>query len=291
MIVSERLCFVVKVLFKDVEVQKLLDDYQKLIGVRIAVFDTEFNELYSSPSTLSPFCQQVRTHKAINDECKYCDQKAFRQAKANKDIYIYKCHMGLYEAVTPLFDKEQILGYVMIGQVLDTSNKEIQWQLLSKKYRYMEDAVMKAKTDYYNLKQMSLDDIEAVSRIMKACAISIWLQHIIDVERSPITERIDNYIGNHYTEKITTDLLCEDLAISKTTVYKTLKEEHNMSLTKYINHHRLLISKELLVNKKTPPIADVATEVGFDDYNYYTRLFKLSLAKHQASIEKNLQLD
>lgn len=29
MIVSERLCFVVKVLFKDVEVQKLLDDYQK----------------------------------------------------------------------------------------------------------------------------------------------------------------------------------------------------------------------------------------------------------------------
>lgn len=262
-----------KVLFKDKEVQKLLDDYQKLIGVRIAVFDTEFNELYSSPTTLSTFCQSIRTDDVIDDACKYCDQKAFRQAKANKDTYIYKCHMGLYEAVTPLYDQQQILGYVMIGQVLDNTNKEIQWQLLANKYSFLGHAIDMSKRDYYNLKQMSIDEIEAVSRIMKACAISIWLQHIIDVERSPITERINAYIETHYMDKITTELICEALGVSKTTIYYNLKEEHDMSLTKYINKYRLNKSKPLLKNKNTP-VAKIATEVGFDDYNYYTRLFK-----------------
>lgn len=104
-----------KVLFKDSEVQKLLDDYQKLVGIRIAVFDTEFNELFASPKPLSPFCKHIRQNKTIHDECKYCDQKAFRQA-------------------------------------------------LTKKYTQFIPSLTKAKTEYYKLKQMSMDDIEAVSR-------------------------------------------------------------------------------------------------------------------------------
>lgn len=262
-----------KVLFEDKEVQLLLDDYQKMVGVRIAVYDTEFNELYSSPKNLSNFCQCVRQNDAINNECKLCDQKAFRKAKANKDTYIYQCHLGLYEAVTPIYDHQQILGYVMIGQMLDKTDRELKWLHMNHQFTHYTDIFSDYKTEYYNLKQMSMDQIEAVSRIMKACASSIWLQHIIDIERSPITERIDDYIQKNYTEKIDTESICSALGVSKTTVYNSLKEEHGMSLTKYINNYRLENSKALLKNKNTP-IAEVATEVGFDDYNYYTRVFK-----------------
>lgn len=274
-----------KVLFEDQEVQRLLDDYQKLVGIRIAVFDTDFNELYSSPKNLSNFCQCVRQNDSINTECKLCDQKAFRQAKANKNTYIYQCHLGLYEAVAPIYDNEQILGYVMIGQMLDETNIEAKWQYMNRQFTNYTDIFSEYKTEYYNLKQMSLDDIEAVSRIMKACASSIWLQHIIDIERSPVSERIDNYLESHYSEKLDTTKVCADLGISKTSIYNSLKEEHGMSLTKYINHYRLKASKILLKNKKTP-IASIAVEVGFDDYNYYTRLFKATYGKTPSQYRK-----
>ncbi len=263
-----------KVLFQESEVQKLLDDYQRLVGVRIAVFDTGFNELYSSPKNMSNFCQCIRQDDSINDACKYCDAQAFMMAKANKDTYVYPCHLGLYEAVTPIYDKEQILGYVMIGQVLDDqSDLAEKWHRIGLLYQQHSDTFRQYKDEFYELKQMSMVEIEAVINIMKACASSIWLQHIIDIERSPVTDRIQNFISEHYKDKLTTESICNELNISKTTVYNYLKREHNLSLTQYMNQYRLEQSKTLLTNKNTP-IAEVAMEVGFDDYNYYTRLFK-----------------
>lgn len=279
-----------KVLFKDHEVQKLLDDYQRLVGVRIAVFDTSFNELYSSPKTLSSFCESIRSNEHINEACKYCDQKAFRQAKANKDTYIYKCHLGLYEAVTPIYDQHQILGYVMIGQVLSRLNKEIQWQNLEKEVQQISSNLDLSKIHYYNLKQMSIDEIEAVSRIMKACASSIWLQHIIDIERSPITSRIKTYIDDHYYEQLSTTQICEDLNISKTTIYNYLKDEYNQSLSQYITSIRLEHSKDLL-RSSADPIALIASEVGFDDYNYFSRKFKEAYNKTPSQYRKELLIN
>lgn len=279
-----------KVLFKDQEVQKLLDDYQRLVGVRIAVFDTSFNELYSSPRTLSSFCQTVRSNEHINEACKYCDQKAFRQAKANKDTYIYKCHLGLYEAVTPIYDQHQILGYVMIGQVLGELNKEVQWQQLEKHVAQISSNLDLSKIHYYNLKQMSIDEIEAVSRIMKACASSIWLQHIIDIERSPITSRINSYINDHYYEPITTASICADLNISKTTIYNYLKDEYNQSLSQYITSVRLEQAKDLLI-KSSAPISVIAHDVGFDDYNYFSRKFKQAFSKTPTTYRKEFLIN
>ncbi|SHH92954.1 PocR ligand-binding domain-containing protein [Clostridium grantii] len=268
-----------KVLFKDEEVQKLLNDYQSLINVRIAVFDTHFNELFSSPKTISDFCSKIRCYPKVADACKYCDHKAFRQSKANKDIYIYKCHLGLYEAVTPIHDNEEILGYIMIGQVLDENPKKDQWQQLCRKLssltEYSEESnhFEDLKPLYNNLKQMSIDQIESVSRIMKACASSIWLQHIIDIERSPIIQRINNYVLNNYKETITTEKICHDLKISKTTIYNYLKTDYNLSLSQYINNIRLEKAKELL-KESSISIADISCSVGFDDYNYFSRIFK-----------------
>ena len=263
-----------KVLFQDKEVQKLLDDYQRLVDVRIAVFDTAFNELYSSPKNLSNFCQCVRQNEAMNAACKYCDEKAFLLAKANKETYVYPCHLGLYEAVTPIYDQDQLLGYVMIGQLLeDQSDLDEKWRRINLLYGKHADSFSDFQKEFRELKQMSMSEIEAVSNIMKACASSIWFQHLIDVERSPITDKIDRYIEAHYKEAIDTADLCDALNISKTTVYNYLKSDYNLSLTKYINQYRLEQSKELLKDKSTP-IAQVAMEVGFEDYNYYTRVFK-----------------
>lgn len=277
-----------KVLFQDDEVQKLLDDYQRLVGVRIAVFDTTFNELYSSPKNMSNFCQCVRQDEAMNKACEYCDKKAFLLSKANKETYIYPCHLGLYEAVTPIYDNDQILGYVMIGQVLDDkTDKSDKWRKLHLLYGQYATSFDGYQEEFNELKQMSMETIEAVSNIMKACASSIWLQHIIEVERSPIIERIDLYIENHYNTSIETSDLCDALKVSKTTVYNYLKNEYNMSLTQYINHYRLKKATTLL-HQLGLSISDVSSAVGFDDYNYFTRIFKKKYDKTPSQYRKSL---
>lgn len=277
------------ILFQDKEVQKLLDDYQRLVGIRIAVFDTDFNELYSSPKNMSNFCACVRQNPSMDTACKYCDEKAFLLAKANKETYIYPCHLGLYEAVTPIFDNEKLLGYVMIGQMLDDqSTHDEKWHRINLLYSQYSEIFAEFRPKFDELKKMSMTDIEAVSNIMKACASSIFYQHLIEVERSPITERIDHYIESHYKEPIETKGLCDYIGVSKTTVYNYLKNEHNLSLTQYVNRYRLSKSKEIL-RKETLPIGEVAAAVGFDDYNYFTRLFKKTYGQTPSHYRKALR--
>ncbi len=278
---------ILKVLFQDSEVQRLLDDFQRLAGVRIAVFDTNFVELYSSPRSRSNFCSFIRNNQEINTACKYCDQKAFREAKINKDTYIYNCHLGLYEAVTPIFDRNQILGYVMIGQVLKHDSLNHQWENLQKKFKLDENELATSKKYFFELKQMNVEEIEAVSRIMKACASSIWLQYIIDIERSPVSERIKNYLEENYYDELTTEKVCMDLGFSKTTIYNYLKSEFDMSLNQYINYIRLDKAKDKIINSKKS-ISEISDLTGFEDYNYFSRKFKERFKMSPTKFRKSL---
>ena len=54
---------------------------------------------------------------------------------------------------------------------------------------------------------------------------------------------------------------------------RIFKKETGETLVKYITDKRINASKELLSETKTP-IAQVASEVGYDNYSYFTKIFK-----------------
>lgn len=262
-----------KVLFNEEKVKQLLQDFQRFANVRIAVYDNNFNELFSCPKDRSSFCYTVRQNPEINAACHHCDMQAFHQSKANNDTYIYKCHLGLYEAVTPIYDNNQILGYVMIGQILSDDPSELQWKALISKYPRLIDSISPAKNSFFDLRQASFEDINSLVNIMSACATSIWLQHILSISQLPLVDKISSYLNLNYAEPIDTKKVCTDLNISKTTLYNTLKSEYNMALSQYLNHIRIKHATDLLESTKLP-ISEVANHVGYDDYNYFTKKFK-----------------
>lgn len=262
-----------EVLFKEDEVVQLLNDFQRFAKVRIAVFDHNFNELYSCPKDRSSFCRTIRENTDIDKACKYCDEQAFRQAKANQGTYIYKCHLGLYEAVTPIYNSKQILGYVMIGQILSDAPTDLQWKGLLAKYPKFRETLAGASEQYEALTTMSYDDIYSLVNIMQACATSIWLKSILDVYQLPLIEKVNNYLSKNYASPLDTTTICNDLQVSKSTLYNCLKSEFNMSLSQYLTHVRIHHAQALLENKNLS-IADVAGQVGFEDYNYFTKKFK-----------------
>ena len=259
--------------YEEEEVQKLLDSYQKLLNIRIAVLNSEFIGLYHSPSHITTFCKKVRQNSNVNRVCKECDQIAYKKAKHIEDTYIYKCHLGLYEAITPIKDEGSIIGYLMIGQVLDEKDTKIQWKELLKKEGTKYSNLIFCEKDYHELKNISLDHFQAMSIIMKACAHSILLSHIVHIEKSPITDLISGYIQRYYNESISIERISLALNISRTTIYNYMKKEYNMSLIQYLNKYRLEKSK-ILLETTTECISKIADSVGYDNYVYYTRLFK-----------------
>ena len=86
-------------------------------------------------------------------------------------------------------------------------------------------------------------------------------------------QRIIEYIDHHYKEDLSRTILADMVYLSADHLARIFKKETGETLVKYITDKRINAAKELLSDTKTP-IAQVASEVGYDNYSYFTKIFK-----------------
>ncbi|MEC5143931.1 AraC family transcriptional regulator [Chitinophaga sp. 212800010-3] len=82
-----------------------------------------------------------------------------------------------------------------------------------------------------------------------------------------------HYIHEHLTENIPIDSLCRKAYLSRNIFFKWFKEQFGITPLQYINRERLKLAKQLLADKKNS-ISQVSAQCGFNDTNYFIRLFK-----------------
>ena len=101
---------------------------------------------------------------------------------------------------------------------------------------------------------------------------------------TPITQVLD-YIRLNLRENITLKNLSEKACMSSTTFYRFFKRELGMSPIEFVISEKLRCAKQLLKNP-TIQINEVCYLSGFEDSNYFIRLFK----KHEGITPKQYQL-
>jgi YesN/AraC family two-component response regulator len=85
--------------------------------------------------------------------------------------------------------------------------------------------------------------------------------------------QIDELLESNYRSSVF-DLteICNTLGISRTTLHRIIKAETGLTTTSYINQFRIAKAKKLL-KKKGRLIKDIASEVGFIDSKYFSKIF------------------
>lgn len=81
------------------------------------------------------------------------------------------------------------------------------------------------------------------------------------------------YIDEHYRESISADSLAARFFISTSYFSHLFKERANMSFVEYLNETRLRHARTLLENEDLS-IGEISLNVGFNDINYFSRIFK-----------------
>lgn len=92
-------------------------------------------------------------------------------------------------------------------------------------------------------------------------------------EKSPLLLALIAYIRKHLSSAIDIDALAKEVALSRSSLYRFFKRELGLSPQQLIVAERLKKAKELLQNKELK-IQEVAFASGFEDGNYFARLFK-----------------
>jgi two-component system response regulator YesN len=85
--------------------------------------------------------------------------------------------------------------------------------------------------------------------------------------------QIKAYIEAHYKEQINLQELADIVAMNKSYMCTLFKQETNMTIWSYIVAERMKNARNLLMQTKDR-VYEVANEVGYEDVNYFSQLFK-----------------
>jgi len=261
-------------LFDTEKLSQLLQDFYEITRIRITVFDENRNELISYPRSIPPICKLIRSSAKGFSACMECDQQACQDAARQGKTWVYRCHAGLREAVTPLVSQGVIIGYLLFGHVMDYPNIEQGTRALLQACGHLPIQADELADACKNHPLIGEHFLISATRMLQAVAYYvIYEKLIVKQENNHLPEQLNAYIEEHLSDRLTVESLCRDLHTSKAQLYALSNQMYGHGIGKQIRLMRINRAKHLLREDKKIPLADVAAACGFSDCNYFITVF------------------
>ena len=240
-----------KLEFNETQLLELMKDFYVLTGIRIVLFDDEYQELLSYPSKDCNFCRRIKELPDTDNLCMESDHNSFQQCKTERHLIVYPCHAGLIEAVVPLIDNHIVIGYLMFGQISDAANSSSLKQIVCQ--TSIREHLPELEPLLAEIPLKTHDQIRAAAKIMEACTFYALMNETIALRRQNFTRHLKEYLLPQLGTHLDAETIARDLGISRSKLYSSCQQ--------------LLKDTEL-------PITQISDKIGFEDYNYICRVFK-----------------
>lgn len=252
---------------------ELLKNFHELTKTKIVVFNDELEKIAEYPVNDCEFCSLIRSDPGAETNCLQSDRHACQEAKVRGSLYSYKCHAGLNETVAPVKFGNIVIGYIMFGQVLLKSGKKkgLDHVLAScADYNIDFDSL---KAAYSRQRPITARQVFAAAQILEACAGYLWLSSLVSLSEESLPRQIDEFIIANLASDLSSAVICNRFGISRSKLYKIAKENYGTGIDVFVRAERIRLAKNLLRTTELP-VSRIAYQAGFNDYNYFIRVFK-----------------
>lgn len=248
-------------------------DFHTLTGIKIALFTESGKELLSYPEKHCPFCEYIRSNRDGNLNCEISNENAFKRCQTAKKLEIYHCHAGLIETVAPLIDNGVIIGYIMFGQITDNPNEDSLRESLQNVLLKYQNTKNDFSTELTHISYKSTEQIHATAKILEACTFYVLYSNMISLRSENFIKNLNQFLLSHLSEDLSVNRLTYEFNISKNKLYDTCANYLSTGIAEHIKNLRINEAKRLL-HETDLPVYEIADRVGFNDYNYFCRIFK-----------------
>ena len=257
--------------FNKENLRKVFHDFYVLAHLRIVLIDSEFNELLSYPEKQYGFCAEIRRNMDVHSKCLASDKAGCLACANSKELNIYRCHMGLVEAVIPILDGGEILGYVMFGQILKSDTCDIERRRLKRTFANWPYSSIDSVVD--EIPTRSEEELNAAATILQALTTYVLFNRWVAPKKYDFIRRLDTYIEENLGGPISVDDICLSFGIARTRLYSIATDYLGCGIAEYIRKKRIFHAKEFL-EKTELPISQIVYDTGFCDYSHFSRVFK-----------------
>jgi len=269
-------------IYNQEELLKLMQNFHIITGIKIAICDHEVKTIAAVPYKECSFCTALSEVPTARQMCYESTIEGCLLSKKQKGLNIYKCHAGLIEAVTPIFIGDIIVGYMILGQVLDAADKESRAEeIISYASQFIGD---EAKPCFSSLVCKSGLEITAAAQIMQSCVCDLLMNHVIKEGGGKLAFELTRYIEEHLSEDLSVNTLSQKFKVSRNTLYRIADTYLGMPIARYVRQKRIEKAEELI--KSGVSVTDVSERLNFCDYGYFGKVFKAVTGKTPTDIKK-----
>lgn len=265
----------------------LADSMHRASGMHVGIHDLKYTVKAVAGDDCENLCRYCRQRcPAFFENCGVFDTQFIETVRQTKKRAIYRCHMGMTDAILPILsEKEEVIGVVFLGQVRIIPDSTWQFD------RIFETLISSYPTHF------SAADREGLHRAFKNT--TTMTQKTFDGFLDLISMLADSFGLNHWigTRTPTSDLIfrtylerqdlirmpmsafsAQKIANEMNLSYSQLNRISNrvveMPLKQYVLHLKVDAAAKLLSEKPELTVQAAADAVGIGDAHYLSRLFR-----------------
>lgn len=276
------------ILFDEERLRKLIANLNILTGVPANILDLsgrDINLFRGHP----PFCRAINDLPEGHERCIACDQCKIRHYTAERGFQFYRCHVGICEAVMPLYDRKNPLAYLAVGCYLDDSPMEEQWEHTRSLLDWWPGGPDSLKEAFFQFRQYSQQEVQAYAETLEALSAYIQLKGMILATEQTDAQKLALYLDEHYMEKLSLASISRHLHIGRTKLCAIAKELSGGETLSYLIARRRIDAAKRLLLQSNMPISAVAESVGISDYNYFSKVFRSMTGTTPSTFRKKVR--
>ena len=253
------------------KVQALLDDFAALLDVRVTFFAADGSRVRRGKEMPNcEYCDIIQRKLGGLHRCQAMDKDKQCEATRLRQSISYRCHAGLHEALAPVFVREQLVGYLMIGQF------RVDGEFPPEVDGFTSDPELRRrlKRAFSELPLFPPEKLAGVLGVFKTLIDYIAVRELAVLRGDVLRSEIDRYMDRHLTENIMLPEMARRLGRSISTISQFLRRNYHTGFKELLNEKRLSRAESYWKEHPDATVAEAAAVAGFSDQFYFSRVFK-----------------
>lgn len=254
--------------------------FKKVTNLRLTLLDEDGNLIIPSQGRCDYCWIIVKT--LGKKRCRESDKSGFKKAAEIKAPWIYTCHAGLTDIVIPLFYEDTLVGAAVTGQVVIKNSPAPEYEkffptndekLLQQLKRAYNRVPRVNKKWLINVCNMLFHLLNYIIEVEMKNLIKIGMKKSIQDVRKELILRAKEYIDMNFRQVIDLKKLSAMYKISPFYFSKLFRQYTKLNFKEYLLKLRITEAKKRLAYSDSS-IIEIAYEIGFQDSNYFSWVFK-----------------
>ncbi len=266
----------------DQRIQDIFRNFAESFGVTI-LFCTPDGVVRSRERKNSPFCDLIQGVVYSHAGCVANDERARERCRSCRSVFSYRCYAGIEEAVAPIRNGGEIVGYAMFGQ-FRTADR-LPGKVLADCPR---DRRAELEAAYLALPFFEPERLAPVLGLFSMIVDYIVEREMVVRRDSATIRDLEHWMREHCAEPLTVDDAARRMKCSRSTVTHQLRRKLGMSFQELLIEQRLKKAEALLRSGNCLSVKEAAQAAGYDDPGYFSRLYRRKRGVTPGSLRKEL---